>query len=178
MIKIFNNLFSGMPSPTRRKGFSLVETVVYIGMVIVILVALVNMLLSMSRAYGYLKYSRHLQSSATASVDRMARDIRNSVSIDVVQSTLDSNPGILTLNTTTEAGAAQTFQYYISSGVIHVKQDGVDLGPLTLPDVTVNSLIFRKIETGISQAVKIEMTLTAGTRTANFYDTAILRGSY
>lgn len=151
---------------------------VYVALLTIILIALVNMLLGMSRAYGFLKLSRHLQTSAIVAVDRIVRDVRNAQSINVAGSTFDSSPGVLTINTTTLAGVAQTFQYYISGGVIHVKQDGVDLGPLTLPDVTVDSLIFRKIETGISQAVKIEMTLTAGTRTANFYDTAILRSSY
>lgn len=178
MIRIFNNSVINKRVAEQRKGFTLVEMLVYVGLMVVVLVALVNMLLSMSKAYGYLKYSKHLQTSAVTSLDRMVRDIRNAVSVNVAQSTLDSSPGVLTINTTTVSGTAQTFKYYISGGAVKVVQDGADLGPLTLPDVTVNSLIFRKIETGISQAIKIELTLTAGTRTANFYDTAILRGSY
>lgn len=171
-----------MPHVPCRRGFSLVEAVIYTGLTILVLVAVVNMLLLLSRAYGQLKSSRHMQTSAVSALDRVVRDIRNSQSVDMGQSTLGVSPGVLTLNSTDTAGTAQTFQFYVLNGVLRVKKDSVDLGPLTLPDVTVSNLIFRRISTGISQAVKIDMTFTTGTgqsaRSANFYGTAILRDSY
>lgn len=161
-----------------RKGFSLIEMLVYLALLALILVALVNMILSMNKAYGYLKYSRHLQTSGVDALDRMVRDIRNAQSVNTGESTLDASPGVLTLNTTTSTSSAQTLKFYISGGALHINQDGGDLGLLTLPDTTVTNLIFRKMSTGISEAVKIEMTITAGTHTGNFYSTAILRDSY
>ncbi|GEM_PF-216145 len=163
-------------------GFSLVEAIIYIGLLILILVAVVNMILLMGRSYTYLKLSRHIQTSAVTALDRMVRDIRNAQSVDVGQSTLGTSPGILTLNTTTSTGTPQTLQFYVSGGTLRLKQNGGDVGPLTLPDVTVGGLIFRRITTGISQAVKIDLTLQTGVgssvHSANFYGTAILRDSY
>ncbi len=159
-------------------GFSLVEMIIYVGLLALVLVSLVNMLLGMARAYSYLKLSRHIQSSAVVALDRVIRDIRNAQSVNMPQSVLGASPGVLTLNTTTATSSSQTLQFYVSSGALRVKQDGGDLGPLTLSDVTVSNLIFRQMNTGISQAVKIELTLTAGTHTANFYATAVLRDSY
>ncbi|KKU67935.1 MAG: hypothetical protein UX89_C0010G0014 [Parcubacteria group bacterium GW2011_GWA2_47_16] len=165
-----------------RRGFSLVETIIYTGLLVLILVAVINMMLLMSHSYNYLKLSRHIQVSAVTALDRMVRDIRNAQSVDVGQSTLGTSPGILTLNTSTVSGTPQTVQFYVSGGGIRVKQDGVDIGPVTLPDVTLTNLVFRQITTGISQAVKIELTLSTGVgpaaRSANFYGTAILRDSY
>ena len=165
-----------------RRGFSLVEAIIYIGLLVFILVAVISMLLIMGRSYGYLKSSRHIQTSAVTVLDRIIREVRNSESVDVGQSTLGTSPGVLTLNTTSVWGTPQTIQFYVSGGLVRVKQDGVDVGPLTLPDVKLNSLIFKQITTGISEAVKIEMTLETGvgssTRLANFYGTAILRDSY
>ncbi|MEK7574891.1 MAG: hypothetical protein AAB511_01540 [Patescibacteria group bacterium] len=152
--------------------------IIYLGLLALILVALVNMLLGMSKAYSYLKLSRHLQTSAITVLDRMVRDIRNAESVNVAQSTLGTNPGVLTLNTTTLAGGSQIFQFHVSGGVLRVKQDNVDLGPLTLSDITVSNLVFRLMDSGISESVKIEMTLTTANRTANFYATALLRDSY
>lgn len=165
-----------------RRGFSLVETIIYIGLLILIIVAVVNMLIGMSKAYGFMRLSTHIQTSSIDSLDRVVREIRNAKSVDVANSTLGTSPGVLTLNSTDDAGNAMTYQFYISGGVLRMKQNGIDQGPLTLPDVTVGNLVFRKMTTGVSQAVKIDMTLTAGsgsmTRTAKFYGTAILRDSY
>ncbi|MDO8482863.1 MAG: hypothetical protein Q7S86_03535 [bacterium] len=165
-----------------RQGFSLVETIIYTGLLALILFAVTNMMLLMSHSYNYLKLSRHIHVSAVTALDRMVRDIRNAQSVDTGQSTLGTSPGVLTLNTSTVSGTPQTVQFYVSGGGIRVKQDGVDVGPVTLPDVALTNLVFRQISTGISSAVKIELTLQAGVgpsaRSANFYATAILRDSY
>jgi len=175
IFKISKQEFNG---PISRRGFSLVELLIYIGLLLLVLITLVNMILGMRKAYEYLKLSRQLQTSAVTVMDRIIRDSRNASSINVAESALDVNPGVLTINTTTSTSSPQKFQYYVLNGVLRVKQDGGDVGPLTLSEVTVDNLVFRKIETGISQAVKVEMTLSSGTHTANFYDTAILRDSY
>ncbi|MSU55098.1 MAG: hypothetical protein EXS46_00985 [Candidatus Taylorbacteria bacterium] len=164
------------------RGFSLAEMVIYVGLLAFVMVAMVSMLLGMSRAYDHLKVSRHIQSSAITALDRMVRDIRNAQSVNVLGSTLGTSPGVLTINTTTATGTPQTFQFLVSNGTLRIKMDGADLGPLTLSDVTVGSLIFQQMSTGISQAIKIDLTLSAGSgaaaRTAKFYATAILRDSY
>ncbi len=175
-------------SPFRAKaryscaGFSLVETIIYIGLLILIIVAVVNMLIGMSKAYGFMRLSTQIQTSAIDSLDRVVREIRNAKSVDTAGSTLGTSPGVLTLNSTDDTGSAVTYQFLVSGGVLRIKQNGVDQGPLTLPNVTVSNLVFQRMATGVSQAVKIEMTLVAGsgsmTRTAKFYGTAILRDSY
>lgn len=162
----------------RQKGFSLIETVIYVSLLAIILVVLINTIFTMNRLYRYLNLSRHIQTSAITALDRMVRDIRDAESVNVGASTLGTSPGVLTLNTTTSSNNPQTFQFFVSNGVLIVKQDEVDIGPLTLSDVVVDNLIFRHIVTGVSKAVKIEMTLKAGTSTANFYATAVLRDSY
>ena len=182
MFRLFKARYPKPYALNSRQGFSLIEAIIYVGLAILVMVAVVNMLLLLSRAYGQLKSSRHMQTSAITALDRVIRDIRNAQSIDVGQSTLGASPGVLTLNSTNLSGTAEVFQFYILNGALRVKKDTVDLGPLTLPDVTVSNLIFRQISTGISQAVKIEITLGTGAgqsaRSANFYGTAILRDSY
>lgn len=160
------------------RGFSLVETIIYLGLLVLVMVGIVNLLLLMSRTARYLETAQHVQTSATVALDRMVRDIRNAQSVDVAQSTLGTNPGVLTLNTTTVAGVAQTLQFYVLNGAVRVKQDGVDLGPLTLSDVTVSSLVFNHITTSVSRGVKVSLSLSSGAQSASFYSTAVLRDSY
>ena len=161
-----------------RRGFSLVEMIIYVGLLALILVSTVSMLLGMSKAYRYVKFSRQIQSSALSALDRMVRDIRNSESVNTGESVLGANPGVLTLNTTTATSSPEILQFFVSNGTLRVKRDGGDLGSLTLSDVTVSNLVFQQMNTGVSQSVKMEMTLTSGTYTANFYATAVLRDSY
>ena len=164
------------------RGFSLVEVLLYAGLFSLLLVSMVGMIIGMSRAYSYLSFSKRIQTSAITAVDRMVRDIRSAESVNQSQSAFGVSPGVLTINTTAMASSSQTIQFFVSSGVLRVKSGGVDVGPLTLPGVTVSNLIFRHMNSGISEAVKIELTLTVGTgptmRTANFYATALLRDSY
>jgi len=161
-----------------NKGFSLVETLIYIGLLAMIIASLVGMLVNMSRAYKQIKISRQVQTSAVSALDRIVRDIRNAESVDLTQSSLNTNPGILALNTTDAGNSPQVLKFFISSGVLRMSQGGSDLGPITMSNTIVSNLVFRLMNTGISEAVKIEMTLISGGKSGNFYATATLRDSY
>lgn len=168
--------------PSARSGFSLVEMLVYIGLLVLVLVAVVNMMLALSKAYGFLKNSRDIQSSAIFSLDRIVREVRNASSIDNANSIFNANPGTLSLNTTTATGTPETIGFSVIGGRIHLKRNGLDVGPLTLAAATTTNLVFRLIATPISQAVRVDLSLQAGSaanlKSANFYVTAILRNSY
>jgi len=162
------------------------EIVVYLGIVTILTVSVVNSIVGLVTIYERIKVVRQLRQSAVVSMDRMTREIRNASSVDVANSVLNANPGTLRLNTVTSAGT-QTVTFALIStgpnaGVIRVSENGVDKGPLTSGKASTTNLVFQLITTPNSQAVKIEMTMTASSskflRTANFYDTIILRGSY
>ena len=65
---------------------------------------------------------------------------------------------------------------------MYLKEDGVVVGPLSSAQTSASNLVFRRIPTGRSEGVKIELTLTSGAgsvaRSENFYATAVLRDSY
>jgi hypothetical protein len=115
-------------------------------------------------------------------MERISREIRQSKSVDVVNSTLGSSPGVLQLNSTDSAGTSMIMKFSVLSGALNIYKDNVLIGNLLGQKVSVTSLIFRRVITTNGEAVKIELTLqiTSGnvTRSENFYDTIILRGSY
>lgn len=167
---------------TWRRGFTIIETLVYLSILALMLVAVVAVLLNMSRVYNTLTSNRTLNASAVASMERIVREIRQANSIDVANSIFNVNPGKLVLNTTDENGAVTTVEFSVSNGLLAIKQGGNTLGPLNLSSTTVDSLVFRQISTAVSDAVKVELVLTssylASSKTERFYSTAILRGSY
>ncbi|MDD5050304.1 MAG: hypothetical protein PHV93_01000 [Candidatus Pacebacteria bacterium] len=167
---------------TRKRGTTLVEALIYIFILVLLLLVIVDALVSFSHSFNMLQSGRDVENSAIASFERITREIRDAKSIDVAQSSFGSSPGQLFLNTTDANGNTETIQFYLVGQALHVKENGTDEGALTRSSVRVTSLIFQHISTSLSEAVKISMTIESGSATsyksASFYDSATLRGSY
>src|SRR3989344_9123849 len=165
-------------------GYTLIEAIIYIAILAVLAVTFVSLLFTMVRAYTEFQLERSLISSASLALERLVRETRQAKNVDPT-SALDSHPGRLLLNTTDDAGVPTTRDFYLSLGTLMVRE-GIGIGSVTASttaaNVSVDNLVFRQINTVNSQAVKIEMTLTAkrgtATRTQKFYSTAVLRGAY
>jgi len=160
----------------------MVELVVYIALLTVITVLAIQSTLSMTRAFADLRVSRDLNSSATALLERMSRDMRSANSVDTAQSTLGSHPGRLTLNTTDSGGSATTVEFYVENSLVKIRENGVAQGSIMSSNTTIDSFIVRQLTNASTEAVKVEATITATrgdlSKTRNFYTTIVLRGSY
>lgn len=163
----------------KKGGYSLVETIVYIALFCVLMAAIIWSLASVVRAYQKMKAIRNVENSAVAAMDRMEREIRDADSVNSSQSTFGTSNGVLTLNGNTPTGTAETLKFYLTNGVVYVDQNGTQLGPLTFSNVKVSALTFNYFSNTNSSGVKISMTMQASsTPASNFYDSAVLRGSY
>jgi prepilin-type N-terminal cleavage/methylation domain-containing protein len=164
-----------------QRGFSLVEMIIYIGILALMLTIIVNMLFIMSTSGRALVASKNIENAGAFSLERVTREIRNASSVDAGQSVLGSSPGVLALNGTDLNGSAHTIKFLLSSNSLHVVDNGVDQGSLTGVATKVTNLVFTQVVTPNSQAIRIQMTIESGTSTAykseNFYTTTIMRGS-
>ncbi|MBI5816966.1 MAG: type II secretion system protein [Candidatus Yonathbacteria bacterium] len=170
----------GVSSQSER-GFTLIEMVVYAAVLGVLTVVAINSMLIMTQAYASLRASRDLNASATAVLERMTREIRTATGIDP-SSVTGTNPSDLVLNTKDAGGAATTVEFYVQNGLINVKEGGVAKGALMTSSTQATNFVVRTMSGTNSKAVKIELTITAtrGTKskTRNFYNTVVLRGTY
>lgn len=169
-----------MKHSPHTKGFSLIEMLVYLGVLTIIFVVVINTLLSFSGSYRALSVQRIVEHSAVGALERMTRDIRNATSIDTANSTFGTSPGVLTI-ITTQNSVSTTTKFYVQSGTLKVDVNGTYVGPLTLSNVTVTSLIFTNLTSAHSSAVKIDLTLFGrlGTTTKSlpYHSTVIIKGS-
>ncbi len=165
-----------------KKGFTLIETIVYIAVVAVVALSFGGMVLAVARSYSRLSVVRSLDVAGTSAMDRMTRTIRSASSIDLAGSTLGSSPGVLSLNIVGSNGVSSKTSFQVSGQNLQIKVAGIDQGTLLPSEVTVGKLLFNSITSSSSQAVKLELQLTAkfgsASSTQTYYDTAILRGSY
>lgn len=161
----------------RTKGFTLVETVIYVALVSAISVSIVTTLLLLTKSWSTIKISKNINTAAVTTFERMTREIRNAESVDQAASTLDSTPGTLKINT-----ASSTITFSLASNTLWIQQGTGSLARLTPSTVTPTNLRFRRISTSQSEAVRIEMELQSSalgkTITQSFYTTVILRGTY
>lgn len=164
----------------RDSGFSLIEMLVYVGIMGLFLVVLVNSALVMGKAYQKTRSERLLNSSATSILTKMSVEIEKSASVDAT-SILENTQGKLVLNQPLISGSEQV-EFSVNSGELLMKRAGANFGSLSSEDVFVDEITFYKVDNFGKQAVKVELTLTADVgseiKSEKFYVTSVLRRSY
>ncbi|MDP3934714.1 MAG: type II secretion system protein [Candidatus Giovannonibacteria bacterium] len=153
------------------RGYTLLETVIYVSILAVIAVLALGSILSVYKAFGKTKVERRLALNGDVAMERMLRDIRSATSTDIAVSAFKTNPGILKIGWT---------KFSLLGSVLRVTESG-QAADLT-SDINVTNLMFYRTVSANSEIIKIEMTLQAGTgifqKSKNFYGSAVLRGIY
>lgn len=164
----------------KQAGFSLVETVIYVGLMVIILFSLISLIGSASRTYLLLKSSRNIERSAINIMDSINDQAGVSSKIDLPNTIFNNATGSIALIAYDTNGRSTTTKIYLSNGQAILSQNNTILGPLNLSDVRVTKLIFRNISTSTFNGFKVEMTLDNGTSSEkyvseDFYNSYILR---
>jgi hypothetical protein len=129
----------------------------------------------------------NIRNSGYSAIESIAREIRSSQSIDFSGSVLyPSTAGVLQLNQFDVDGDPITVKFATTSNKTLNLYEGQGtptlVGPITLDGTRVLKIIFTPIDTGSSQAVRIQLQMEAGVgdkvKSEWFYNTIILRGSY
>jgi len=167
-----------------KKGFSLIEMIVYVAIVALIFIVVMQTVLIISTSWGNARAKRNVINHGGAALERMIREIRLADSVDVSGSTLGTNPGRLRLNTIVSPSdtSATTREFFLSASTTMMAEGVLPDTELTA-GVRVTNLTFYYIDNGdISEAVRVEMTVEDGVgrfeQSENFYGTAVLRRSY
>jgi type II secretory pathway pseudopilin PulG len=169
-----------MYSANLKKGYTLIETVIYVAILSIIYFLVVSTLLSFSSSYRNVVALRIVDNSGTNSMERMTREVRGAGAVDIINSTLGSSPGALTIISTSN-GISTTTKFYLQNGIIKMDINGAYYGPLTLNNASVTNLVFYKLDNTNSTAVKIDMTVTGTsgfiTKTKSYHSTIVLKGN-
>ncbi len=164
-----------MLRPRFKRGFTLVETVVYLFILALISTVVITLLVNMLQAFYRFRAMERVAHSAEVALGRFSREVRRAISINSL------GGSTLTLNTTDGSGNPTTITFSTANNVLMITEGAGAAATSTDVNVAVSSLIFRNIS-AMPPAVRMELGLTDGGmlqgRTFKFYDTAVLRGSY
>ena len=153
-----------------KNGFSIIEIMVYLAIFTALSVLVINSFIVILSSFNITNMNRKLLESSTVSMERISREIRQAKTADTTVA------GVLNLTGDTATKIAK------ENGSLNLYKNNVLQGNLLGQNITITSLIFNRILTTQSEAVRIVMTLQYSgghkTKSENFYDTVILRGGY
>ena len=160
-------------------GFSLVESIIYLGLFVMLSTLLIDCMIVMSKSYIETRANRDLLDSMNIPLERMTRDIRGATTVVVGGGTIFGvNPGSLKIKN--PDGTTESFA--LSAGAVVFSDTDGTSNTLTSNQVVIDSLVFRNISTPQGSAIKIEMTLhsirSANARSISLSDTIAMRGEY
>ena len=161
----------------KKRGFSLVEMLVYIGVLVLIVTTGFSVFLSFNTILVRNSIERALTTSASVSLERMLRDLRAADIVDFTPSIFNVSPGTLSL-----VQGTTTTMYELTGGNLNVSVNGSTPIPLTGDTVTVDSLVFTRYATSTLELVRVALTLSIDSKVASstrtFYTSGVLRGAY
>ncbi|MEK7535475.1 MAG: type II secretion system protein [Patescibacteria group bacterium] len=165
----------------KNKGFTLIELVVYTAIVAVIFALVLTGMIGLYRSSRVARLSRTVNISAVTALERISREVRDAGTVMTASSTLNTNPGVLTIETDNASTTGGAYTFSVSSGRVQIA-DNTSTQFLTSSDVNVSELTFWLATSTNGEAVRVKIiaapvassTLPART----FYSTTVLRESY
>ena len=161
-----------------NKGFTLVEILVYLALLVLVIGAVLSFLLFAADSQVALVSQRSITLEGSGALEFMAKEIREARSIYTPTSVLDAHPGQLSLETkkAMPAGEQGTFvDFFLCQEQLCMKRESETPTALTSPSVKVENLVFRQVVSGSIPSLKVELTLFSKGNQTNFSQTVSLR---
>lgn len=162
---------------SQQSGFSLIEMLVYLSILVMVSAVAVSSLLSYSDILAKQKVNRLLTEEASVVLESLIYSIRNADAVNTGGSTLEDPDGVLALD---NSGGTDTFEKDVDT--VTFTESGEPTILLLSPSVTVSDLTFYHFTTGNTELVRFSLTIQATangqTATETFYGGSVLRNSY
>lgn len=165
-----------------KKGYSLVEMLVYVTLLSLITLMVTQGVLTMTKVFSEFEIVRNIDHSGRSAMERMVYELKAAYNVDTGTSVFNDVNGVLFLDADDDAGGVKEIKIFIDNGQVKIEEDGVDMGYLTSQNVTVDELVFYHLSNTETQAVRMVLTLSAtkglAQKSVTFNTTAVLRGTY
>lgn len=141
----------------RQAGFTMVEVVIYIGLLALITSVSSIFLLGILRADALARSEQATFANITFALQALEREVRHAEVVYVPTSVFSNDAGQLSLRTPKDASTDHIVSYtdiYLDNGVIYLRRDDT-LGtvPLTSADVDVTVLRFERYVSGEAEGI-------------------------
>ena len=149
-----------LTTKNQQIGFTLMEILVYMVVLIIIVVAISSFLFWAIKTQAKSKVMRETLDNTRRAMEIMTYEIREAKDVYEPTSVFDSNPGQLSLEVAKYLPTGENASYldfYLSSGRLSLKKESQNPIYLTSEQVEVSNLIFRKIISNQIPSIQIEI---------------------
>ncbi len=158
----------------KQRGASLVEVVIYVGVLSVLAVFLIYSIVGLIQNYKWIQISSQVLNNATAALAAISEEIRSARAIYGSTSVLNQNQGQLSLRTFKGKPTGEDWTYvdfYLDNQKIYLKREGTEPFPLTSDRILVGQLKFTQIGTGTTTpSIRIDLAASPNLPAGNpFY---------
>lgn len=158
-----NNIRQRRISLGLKKGFTLIEMLMYVAIMIVVGSVLVVFIPQVTRQNAYMQAKSEVLDNATSIMATMEKEIKHSVSVYIPTTVFDTSPGQLSLETrfNTISTEESTFvDFYVDDDRLYIKREEQSAQLLLSDKIKIDSLIFTNLNAGGDYPV-IRIALTA-----------------
>ena len=160
----------------QRQGFTIIELLVYLSILVVVMASSVTFLFSLSGIVTQYRLETELYRGGTAALEQVVLALRQADEFDVGDSiTQPSTTGVLSVN-----GAGNT-QFARVGNDLQLIIDGTNHGDITSDIVFVDGFTVYRYSAANGEFVRVELDLRATigdqSRSATFYGGSTLRGA-
>lgn len=140
-----------------KKGFTLVELIIYVAMIGVVVIGFLNFGLNVIYTGEKSEIRQEVQRNATYALQRVLSKIKEANAVNAGSSTFDSHPGVLSLEM--EDSAVDPTVFDISGGILRMTE-GVSSPVNLIPaELEATNLVFSNLSvSGRTSNIKIELT--------------------
>lgn len=153
--------FQAKTTENKKSGFSILEIVIYVGLLGILAVVITNALIQISGLYHRARAEREILSNARLILETINKSLEQAATVYGPTSKFYTPAGQLSLITPIGATTEHTtsyIDYYIDNGRIWTRQEGQTAQPISAADVRVNKFMLERIMQGLNhEAVKITL---------------------
>jgi type II secretory pathway pseudopilin PulG len=166
-----------------KSGFSVVEIIIYFGLLAVISTLVTTNIISLFKNYNIARSNQEIEYNAINIIDKLTRDTRDAKSININDSSFSVVQGSVSLNigSSTDDMASNTVKFYLDNNKLKYMKDGIDFGNISTNSVNVSNFKIFYINSSSTEAIKVELTIdtiaqsNSNPISKNFYTTILLR---
>lgn len=158
-----------------KGGFTLIEIMFYIALLVLLTLAVISALVSMTQYFKEVRIQTDFVGGASI-VERISREVRQAGGISSITGSS------LKLDSKDDLGNNKTVEFLLSGSNLGVLENNVLMGNLNASSLEITAISFIEITTTAGKAIKLSLSVKSTRdstgRIQSFYDTIVLRGDY
>ncbi len=148
-----------MITNNKQKGFTFIETIIYIAIIGAIVIAFVGFALSVSSSKNKNYAAQEVQANLRFAMDLITQKIKKSAGVNISSSTFDIDPGVLSLEMVEVSENPTIFDLNADDGLLKITQGTSSPIFLVSNEIKITNLIFNNLTASSSKEnIKIQVT--------------------